>query len=132
MLVPMKVDFTDRVLTVKFPLDPESLMGDDVFWEFCMANRDLRIELPAEGEFVIVPPPAGESDHHACRSSRAYICGQKMKVVVRHSARLRSSGCPQEQRYRPTPLGSRVNASENLPRPSAASLFRFAPSLLLR
>jgi len=65
MLVPMKVDFTDRVLTVKFPLDPESLMDDDVFWEFCMANRDLRIERTAEGEFVIVPPPAGESDHHA-------------------------------------------------------------------
>jgi Uma2 family endonuclease len=63
----MKVDFPDEVLTVKFPLDPDRPMDDNAFWEFCIANRDLRIERTAEGEFVIVPPPGGESDHQCVK-----------------------------------------------------------------
>jgi len=38
---------------------------DDDFFEFCMANRDLRIERNAEGEIVIVPPGGGESDYRS-------------------------------------------------------------------
>ena len=44
-------------------LGGERPLGDDEFFEFCMANRDLRIERNAQGEIVIVPPAGGESDY---------------------------------------------------------------------
>ena len=40
-------------------------LGDDDFFDFCMANPDLRIERSAEGEVVIVPPTGGESDYRS-------------------------------------------------------------------
>ena len=63
----MKVDFPDEVLPVKFALDPERPMNDDAFYEFCMANRDVRLERTAQGEIVIVPPPGGESDYQCVK-----------------------------------------------------------------
>lgn len=38
---------------------------DDEFYDFCMANPDLRIERSAQGEIVIVPPAGGESDYQS-------------------------------------------------------------------
>ena len=42
---------------------PERLrqMSEDEFFEFCVANRDLRIERTAEGDIVIMPPAGGET-----------------------------------------------------------------------
>jgi Uma2 family endonuclease len=40
-------------------------LGDDDFFDFCMANPDLRIERSAQGEIVIVPPAGGESDYRS-------------------------------------------------------------------
>lgn len=31
-------------------------LGDDEFFEFCMLNKDLRIELTKEGDLIIMPP----------------------------------------------------------------------------
>ena len=36
---------------------------NDQFYEFCRANRDLRIERSAEGDLVIMPPTGGETSH---------------------------------------------------------------------
>ncbi len=36
-------------------------MNDDQFFEFCVANSDLRIERKANGEIVIMPPEGGTS-----------------------------------------------------------------------
>ncbi|HEX9961284.1 MAG TPA: Uma2 family endonuclease [Pyrinomonadaceae bacterium] len=36
-------------------------MDDDQFFEFCQANRDLRIERNAEGEVIIMPPAGWET-----------------------------------------------------------------------
>ena len=41
-------------LTVNLPMQVEMTMAD--FYEFCQANRDLRIERSATGEVVIMPP----------------------------------------------------------------------------
>lgn len=41
--------------------DPFIKMTDDQFFEFCQANRDVRIERNAEGEIVIMPPTGWET-----------------------------------------------------------------------
>lgn len=46
---------TDQIpLTVSFPALVQ--MTDEQFYEFCQANRDLRIERTATGEVIIMPP----------------------------------------------------------------------------
>jgi len=42
---------------------PERLrqMSEDEFFEFCVLNRDLRIERTAEGEIAIMPPAGSET-----------------------------------------------------------------------
>jgi Uma2 family endonuclease len=40
---------------------PRRPMSDDEFYEFCMANPDVRLERTAEGEIIIVPPAGLES-----------------------------------------------------------------------
>jgi Uma2 family endonuclease len=61
----MQVVLPDQTLPVKLTLDPEAPMSDDEFFDFCMANRDLRMERTAQGEIIIVPPAGGESDHQS-------------------------------------------------------------------
>lgn len=36
-------------------------MTDEQFYQLCMANKDLNLELNAQGELIIVPPVGGES-----------------------------------------------------------------------
>ncbi len=36
-------------------------LDDDDFFEFCQANRDLRIEQSKEGEIIVMPPTGGET-----------------------------------------------------------------------
>lgn len=38
-----------------------SPLGDDDLFEFCAANRDLRIERTSDGELLIMPPAGGET-----------------------------------------------------------------------
>jgi len=44
-------------------LDRKNRLSDDEYFDFCMANPDVRIERTAEGEIVIVPAAGGESDY---------------------------------------------------------------------
>jgi Uma2 family endonuclease len=41
-------------MTVNFPLIAQ--MTSEQFYEFCLANRDLRIERTATGEVIVMPP----------------------------------------------------------------------------
>ena len=41
-------------LTVNLPMQIEMTTAE--FYEFCQANRDLRIERSANGEVIIMPP----------------------------------------------------------------------------
>jgi len=38
-------------------------MSDDEYFDFCMANPDVRFERTARGEIIIAPPAGGESDY---------------------------------------------------------------------
>src|SRR5271157_5379272 len=44
----------------KLPLDISTL-SDDQFFQFCAANRKLRIERTAEGKIIIMSPTGGET-----------------------------------------------------------------------
>ncbi|MBD6614885.1 Uma2 family endonuclease [Komarekiella sp. 'clone 1'] len=47
--------------TVILNLEPIIHLTDEQFYQLCMANRDLNLELSATGEVIIVPPVGGES-----------------------------------------------------------------------
>ncbi|MEH1937467.1 MAG: Uma2 family endonuclease [Nostoc sp.] len=47
--------------TVVLNLDPIVHLTDEQFYQLCMANKDLNLELNAQGELIIVPPVGGES-----------------------------------------------------------------------
>ncbi|NDJ20384.1 Uma2 family endonuclease [Nostoc sp. B(2019)] len=47
--------------TVVLNLEPIIHLSDEQFYQLCMANRDLNLELSATGEVIIVPPVGGES-----------------------------------------------------------------------
>jgi Uma2 family endonuclease len=59
----MQVTLPEDILPVKLTFDPEMQMNDDEYFDFCMANPNVRFERTAEGEIVIVPPAGWESDH---------------------------------------------------------------------
>jgi Uma2 family endonuclease len=42
-------------------LDPIVHLTDEQFYQLCLANRDLNLELNAKGELIIVSPVGGES-----------------------------------------------------------------------
>lgn len=47
--------------TVTLNLDSVVRLTDEQFYKLCMANKDLSLELNAQGELVIVTPVGGES-----------------------------------------------------------------------
>ena len=61
-------------------------LSDDEFFDFCMANPDLRIERNARGEAVIVPPAGGESDF------RSLDLGAQLAVWSKKDKRGRAFG----------------------------------------
>ncbi len=47
--------------TVILNLDPIVRLTNEQFYQLCMANKDVNLELNAQGELIIVPPVGGES-----------------------------------------------------------------------
>ncbi len=47
--------------TITLNLDPVICLTDEQFYQLCMANKDVSLELNAQGELIIVPPVGGES-----------------------------------------------------------------------
>ena len=47
--------------TVVLNLNPITHLTDEQFYQLCLANRDLNLEMNAAGELIIVPPVGGES-----------------------------------------------------------------------
>ena len=46
--------------TVVLNLNPITHLTDEQFYQLCLANRDLSLEMNAAGELIIVPPVGGE------------------------------------------------------------------------
>ena len=59
----MQVVLPEQALPATLILNPEMRMNDDDYYDFCMANPDVRFERTALGEIIIVPPLGGESDY---------------------------------------------------------------------
>jgi Uma2 family endonuclease len=59
----MQVVLPEQALPAKLTLNPELRMNDDEYFEFCMANANVRFERTERGEIIIVPPAGGESDY---------------------------------------------------------------------
>lgn len=47
--------------TVVLNLEPIVHLTDEQFYQLCVANRDLNLEMNAAGKLIIVPPVGGES-----------------------------------------------------------------------
>ncbi|NJM74349.1 MAG: Uma2 family endonuclease [Scytonema sp. RU_4_4] len=47
--------------TVVLNLEPIAHLTDEQFYQLCIANSDLSLEMNAAGELIIVPPVGGES-----------------------------------------------------------------------
>ncbi|MGL5796346.1 MAG: Uma2 family endonuclease [Waterburya sp.] len=47
--------------TVVLNLEPIPHLTDEQFYQLCLANRDLSLEMSAAGELIILPPVGGES-----------------------------------------------------------------------
>jgi hypothetical protein len=52
----MQVVLPEEALPAKLTLNPELRMNDDEYYDFCMANANVRFERTAQGEIIIVPP----------------------------------------------------------------------------
>jgi Uma2 family endonuclease len=61
-------------------------IGDDEFYDCCMANPNLRIERSARGELVIVPQAGGDSDY------RSADLITQLGIWAKHDRRGRSFG----------------------------------------
>jgi Uma2 family endonuclease len=48
-----------ETLTLNVP--PTVGLTDEQFYQLCVANKEWRLELTAEGELIIMPPTGGES-----------------------------------------------------------------------
>ena len=60
----VQVTLPEQALPARLRLNPRLRITDDEqYWEFCMANPDLRLERTAQGEILIVPPVGGEGDY---------------------------------------------------------------------
>jgi Uma2 family endonuclease len=66
----MQLALSASGLPAKLILNPEQRVSDEEFWQYCVANPDVRLERTAEGEIVIVPPAGGEGSY---RSGLAYL-----------------------------------------------------------
>ena len=44
-------------------IEPHRRIAQDEFYELCLANPDLRMELTAQGEIVVMPPTGGETSY---------------------------------------------------------------------
>lgn len=52
---PTPTEQKSEALVIHFS-PPLRKLSDDEFYEFCMANKDLRIELTSGGDLIIMPP----------------------------------------------------------------------------
>jgi Uma2 family endonuclease len=57
-------------MTVNFPLIAQ--MTVEQFYEFCLANRDLRIERTATGEVIIMPPAFSDTGNRNMKIAQQF------------------------------------------------------------
>ena len=63
----ISVNQQEEINAIVLHWPPSLRLGEDQFFDFCQANRELRIERTAEGDCEIMTPTGGET---GCRNSR--------------------------------------------------------------
>src|SRR5580704_12590741 len=86
----MQVVLPEQALPAKLILNPELRMSDDEYFDFCMANPDVRFERTAQGEIVIVPPAGSESDYQCLE------LGAQLRNWARRNSRGKAFGATTE------------------------------------
>ncbi|MGD1903278.1 MAG: Uma2 family endonuclease [Geitlerinemataceae cyanobacterium] len=62
---------------------PNHELSDDWFFDFCVANRNLRIERNANGEIVIMPPTGGDTGRrNTSITGQLWAWNRRMKLGV--------------------------------------------------
>lgn len=61
----MQLVLPEQALPAKLTLNPELRMNDDEYYELCIANPNVLFERTEQGEIIIVPPAAPESDYQS-------------------------------------------------------------------
>ena len=61
----MHLILPDQSAPTRIILGDSHPIGDDEFFDFCMANPDLNIERTRLGEISIAPPVGGETDYRS-------------------------------------------------------------------
>jgi Uma2 family endonuclease len=61
----VRLNVPRQLLPAKLAFDPDLRMNDEEYYQFCMANRDVRIERSAQGDIIVMPPAGWESDHQS-------------------------------------------------------------------
>jgi len=89
----MQVVLPEQALPARLALNPDLCMSDDDYYDFCMANPEVRFERTAQGEIIIVPPAGAESDHQsvdagaqlhawAKRDGRGKVFGMSVEFIL--------------------------------------------------
>jgi Uma2 family endonuclease len=86
----MQVVLPAQALPAKLILNPELRMSDDEYFDFCVANPDVRFERTAQGEIIIVPPAGFESDYQ-----NVEVIGQ-LRAWAKRDGRGKASGATTE------------------------------------
>ena len=120
----MQVVLPEEALPVKLTFNPEIRMSDDDYYEFCMANPDVRFERTEDGEIIIVPPAGIESDY------QSLDVASQLNVWARRDGRGKAFG-PSAEFILPTRAALSPDAAwvsnERLAKLSKKERRRFAP-----
>ena len=90
-------------LTVNFPAIQS--MTVEQFYEFCLVNRDLRIERTASGEVIIMSPAFSDTGNRNGKIALQLGTGQNKMAQVKHLTPVQALPCRMEQPDPPMPHG---------------------------
>ena len=90
-------------LTVYFPAIES--MTVEQFYEFCLVNRDLRIERTASGEVLIMSPAFSDTGNRNIKLLSNLRTGQNKMAQVKRLTPVQALPCRMEQPAPPMPHG---------------------------
>jgi hypothetical protein len=120
----IEVNTGDRVV-----LNVRSLgLTDDQFFRLCSDNRDLRIEMSARGELIIMLPPGSKTGQRNAIIVYCLMTGPGQMAPGSASVLTQDSRYRMAQNERPTQLGLSMTDGTAYPKTSRKSSLRFVPT----
>lgn len=91
---------------ITISLDPVGTLTDEVFYQLCRANPDVKFERSAQGELVIMSPTGGKAVAATQISPSIWASGIAKLSWATPSTRLPALSCPMGPSDRLMPHGS--------------------------